>query len=139
MIYKTDMHVHSRDISLCADAPVEFIVQKYTEYGYSTVVLCNHFERYTMKSGKDKSYRDFVRRYAAAYEKLKDAAGDRLHVLLGAEVRFDENINDYLLYGVTEEKLLALPDIWKMGVQKLHEEIAGMDMLLVQAHPFRKK
>lgn len=136
--YKTELHCHSRDASPCADESAEGIVEKYLRYGYSTIVLTNHFSSvcHPTPDYDKKSWKEKVRHFVHAYEILKDAAGDRLNILLGAEVRFPQYVNDYILLGLTEEYLLAHEDFYMTDVQSFHD-IAWMDIIMVQAHPFR--
>ena len=61
-----------------------------------------------------------------------------IDVLLGLELRFTENDNDYLVYGVTEEFLKARPDLHRSTIAAFMADIAGReDILVYQAHPFR--
>ena len=65
------------------------------------------------------------------------AARFGLTVYLGAELRFYENDNDYLLYGF-DPALLAHPhEIMSMGAVAFSDLIRGTDAVLIQAHPFR--
>jgi hypothetical protein len=71
------------------------------------------------------------------YHHLKEAAGDRLHIILGCELRSNTDENDYQLYGVTEEFLRANPDIMNMPIKDLGPLCHENGILLIQAHPFR--
>ncbi len=139
MQYKTELHAHSRDISLCANASAETIVEKYLSAGYDALVLCNHFNYDTFR-GKvaDGDFAGMVKYFVDGFRKLETAAqGSGLHVMFGAEIRFNENWNDYLLYGATEEFLLSVPDMLKMGAGKFSKIARENGMLFFQAHPFR--
>ena len=50
MKFKTELHCHSAPVSACAKAYPEEIVQVYLEHGYHTIVLTNHFSRFTFKN-----------------------------------------------------------------------------------------
>ena len=56
----------------------------------------------------------------------------------GAELRFDECFNDYLLYGFPDELLADPEKIFRMGVAAFAPLAREAGALLVQAHPFRK-
>ncbi|MBQ3589674.1 MAG: hypothetical protein II980_04395 [Clostridia bacterium] len=110
-MFKTELHCHSLEISECARVNSSDIVNKYVAGGYTTLVLSNHFSSGTMRYNKAENWVDFVEKFVGAYEKLKKEAQGKINILLGAELRFNENINDYLLYGITKEFLLAHPEI----------------------------
>ena len=59
-------------------------------------------------------------------------------LVLGAyELRFDENANDYLVYGMTEEFTRNYSSIFTNGVKAFSESAQQNGFLLYQAHPFR--
>ncbi len=136
-MFKTELHCHSSDISGCATADVNNIVERYVEAGYSSLVLANHFKTGTMAEQGITDYAEFVERYVWGYEKLKKVAEGRLNILFGAELRFDENINDYLLFGATPEFLLGREDMFKMTPKSFSSYARECGVIFVQAHPFR--
>ena len=105
-MFKTELHCHSSEVSECARVTADDIVSKYTEAGYKTLVLANHLSKTTMRYLKCESWQELVERFWAGYELLKEKAEGKLIVLPGAELRFTENSNDYLLFGITKEFLL---------------------------------
>jgi len=132
MSYKLELHCHSRDISGCSSADADTIVKKYMEAGYSGVVLMNHLGIH----GPD--WQEKVDRYINGHNKLVAAAeGKDFDVIFGAEVRFPENSNDYLVYGLTEKFLRDIEAEFPMGIGKFSELAREAGMLVVQAHPFR--
>ena len=137
MTYKAELHCHCKEISLCADANVDIVAKKYLDAGYSTIVLTNHFNRDTIRNRDYKDYNDFLDQYIGAAEKLQDRVGSKIKVLLGMEIRFDSNWNDYLVYGMTPEFLREHLDILDMPLNSFHELVNQNGMLLFQAHPFR--
>ena len=52
-------------------------------------------------------------------------------------MRFDENANDYLIYGMTEEFTRDFTSIFAMGVKAFSAVAREKGFLLYQAHPFR--
>lgn len=137
MMFKTELHCHSCDISECARVDVDTIVKKFTEAGYSTLVLTNHFNEYTYDVRECKDWNEWIDKYIQAYQKLKNAAQGKLNILLGAEFRFTENYNDYLVFGLTEEFLRKNEYAYKMNIWDFHALTKETGMLLIQAHPFR--
>lgn len=137
MSFKTELHCHCKEISLCADANVDIVAQKYLDAGYSTIVLTNHFNYDTIRNRDYKDYADFLDQYIDAAEKLQNRVGDQIKILLGMEIRFSNNWNDYLVYGVTPEFLRENLNILDMSLNTFHELVNQHGMLLFQAHPFR--
>ncbi|MBQ9120993.1 MAG: hypothetical protein IJY12_01365 [Clostridia bacterium] len=137
MEYKIELHCHCKEVSLCADADTKLVAKKYLEAGYSTIVLTNHFNHDTIRSRENETYEDFLARYISAADKLQAEVGDRITVLLGMEIRFPTNWNDYLVYGMTPEFLYAYPNILDMDLGSFRQLVNENGMLLFQAHPFR--
>ena len=136
-MFKTELHCHSLDISNCAKVSTTDIITKFTEAGYTTLVLANHFNYDTMKSRNAESWENFIDKFVGAYEKLKKEAEGKLNILLGAELRFKENSNDYLLFGVTKEFLLSIPQVFDLNPDAFSKIARENGVLFVQAHPFR--
>lgn len=136
-MFKTELHCHSKEVSQCARVDSCQIVQKFTEAGYNTVVLANHFNKGTMEFLNAKDWNDWIDKYLDGYYKLKNEAEGKLNILLGMELRFNENVNDYLVFGVTEELLRSNPDIFTMGPDRFHRFANENGCLFIQAHPFR--
>lgn len=136
-MFKTELHCHSMDISECARVSVDDIIKKYTEAGYSTLVLANHLNRGTMKFNQTEQWKEFIEKYWSAYEKLKERAQGKLNILPGAELRFNENVNDYLLFGISKEFLLKYENMLELNPEKFHKIAKENGVLFVQAHPFR--
>ncbi len=143
MEYVTELHCHSGDVSNCATATAQEIIDEYCAAGYTSLVLTNHFSRYTFAGsygkfhGDPEDHNDRVDFFMSGYKELKALAADRLNILFGVELRSNQDENDYLIYGVDEYFLREHPDIMDMSVTALREEINAYGGLLFQAHPFR--
>lgn len=136
---KIELHVHSTGFSKCGKLDVEEIVALYSAKKYDAIVLTNHFSHaseryYTGMGGKDyhRAYHDMIRKAQDAGRK------HNLLVLGGYELRFDQNCNDYLVYGMTEEFTRDYAPIFENGVATFSETAKENGFLLYQAHPFRK-
>ncbi len=136
-MFKTELHCHSNDISLCARVNTTEIIETFVNKGYSTLVLSNHLSDFTMNEHCPGDWLGFVDKYYGAYEKLKTEAEGKLNVLFGAELRFEGNNNDYLVFGLTKEFLYEHPDIFKLHAERFHELAKENNILFIQAHPFR--
>lgn len=131
--YKIEMHAHSNPASRCSEIPPEDLVRHYKDKGYDAVVLTNHFVHRPVEEK-----RAAVEAQLADYRKACEA-GEKLgiRVLLGAEIRFAGETNDFLLYGVDENILLSVFDQLGNGLTAFRENLKLKKSLLIQAHPFR--
>lgn len=136
MQYKTELHAHTNEVSPCADFTAPELAERYIEAGYSSFVLTNHFSsKLLARGGKDWERQiDF---FTAPYHHMKEYAAGRLNVILGCELRFDANDNDYLLFGLTEAFLRKYPDMQKMKMKEFSLIARQNGVLIIQAHPFR--
>ncbi|MBQ7715124.1 MAG: PHP domain-containing protein [Clostridia bacterium] len=141
--YKTELHCHTSEVSHCAGESAADTVEKYLKYGYSTLVLTNHLARSNFRHmgyGDDTSWEDKAKFYIEGYYKMKEAAAGRMNILFGAEIRFDELENDYLLYGMSPEFMISHPDMYAMTVGEFYEKINHPNLfIIIQAHPMRHK
>ena len=90
MPYKTELHCHTSEFSRCASQSGVDKVQVYIDAGYTSVVVTNHFCSYYPEH---ENYEKFTRDFFAAADVMREAAGDRLHIITGMELTFSENGN----------------------------------------------
>ena len=140
-MYKIETHLHTVYASACGHLDARTIVEAYAEAGYSGLVVTDHFNRITfdylkidLRAGGDK-VGPFLEGYRRVAEEAKKF---NLQVYQGAELRFDECDNDYLLYGFREELLESPDEIFAMGIAAFSPIARGQGALLIQAHPYRK-
>ncbi len=137
-MFKTELHAHCAPISICASAKPEELIKLYINHGYNTIVVTNHLNRPTFENHEFKSYDERFEYFITGYTAVKQAAGGRLNVLLGAEIRTDESSNDYLCYGLTEHTLHKLgEDLFALPLSSLAERIHHLSAVIYQAHPMR--
>ena len=60
-----------------------------------------------------------------------------LNVILGAEIRFTENENDYLIFGISPEGLIDIYKMLSFGIDRFYSEYKNEKNIIIQAHPFR--
>lgn len=141
MSFKTELHCHSTLASNCGRITPREIVEKYVAAGYTSLVLTDHISRDTFQFGNYQGEPDWNSKmdfYLQAYRALCEEAKDKLHILLGAEVRIDSHhATDYLLYGVTEEFLRKNIYLNSYHLTELSRAAREDGVLIVQAHPFR--
>ena len=141
MTYKTELHLHSSEVSACATSNAKEIVDVYLEAGYTTLVLTNHFSPFSYKCSRyDLTYmtpEEKCEYYINGYHALREAAEGKLHVLFGMELYPIKRDCDYLIYGMTEEFLRAHTDLMELPLDKTVALTREAGMILCQAHPFR--
>lgn len=132
--YKTELHTHTKLASTCSDIEPKQLAKIYKENGYDSIVLTNHFT--TQLEGK--TVEEKVKWYLEDYYKCREAGKHMgLNVILGAEVRFTENNNDYLIYGICPEDLIDIYNMLPYGIDRFYREYKNGNNIIIQAHPFR--
>ena len=136
MQYLTELHAHTCEVSPCGDLTAGEVADRYLAAGYSTVVISNHYTQSILESA-GQTTEERVKFFLAPYYAMKEYAKDRLHVILGCELRFTGSSNDYLIFGVTESFLMEHPDLYSMNLKSFRALADENGLLIVQAHPFR--
>lgn len=135
--YKTELHAHTNPVSGCSDIDPKDLVLIYKENGYDSVAVTNHFiaDRLQGENGQEK-----VKWYLEDYYKCaEEGALIGLNVILGAEIRFTENNNDYLIFGICPEDLIDIYKLLPYGIDNFYREYKNEKNIIIQAHPFRDK
>ncbi len=140
IMYKIETHLHTKLVSACGWLTPDTIVAEYKKRGYGAITVTDHFHRtwlgtasIALDKGTDVSA-EFFRGYNAVLEAGEKAG---IKVYYGAELRFDENNNDYLLLGFEKEFLNDTDNIFKMGICEFSVIAKEMGALIIQAHPYR--
>ncbi len=136
MQYKTELHAHTREVSPCADYTAPELAEIYLRAGYQTVVITNHYTQPIIEEFEG-SWKEKMDWFISPIRLMKQAVGDRMNVLLGCELRFAENSNDYLIFGLTEAFLYEHPELYRMSLRSFSELAKEHGLLIIQAHPFR--
>lgn len=135
---KIDLHIHTTGFSNCGKLSAAEIVEHYRKAGYDAIVITNHFNSNSRQWFLDNGGIDYHKSY---FDTICQAAelGEKcgLLVLGGFELRFDENANDYLVYGMTSEQCLDYEKIFTMTAAEFGTFARENDILFYQAHPFR--
>lgn len=133
--YRIELHAHTKPASPCSEILPEELVQTYHELGYDGVVITNHFCSWIYRGMTSEEALDA---YFKDYEDACHAAEKcGLKVYLGAEVRFDDYANDYLIYGVDKEIMSVCYDYFEKGIEAYRREVKLENSVFIQAHPFR--
>ncbi len=132
------MHVHTSEVSPCASVPAAKVVKKYYDAGYNGMVLTDHMCSYAFKKLGDIPWKDKVDYFLRGYHAARAAAPEGFTVLLGMEVAFTVDLNDYLVYGVNEEFIYNTENLLDMELEGLRNIAEENNLMIFQAHPFRK-
>jgi len=137
--FRTELHLHTHETSACGVLTAAEQVEAYKKAGYTTIVVTDHFSSSTFMNHDCPTIQDKVDFFLTGYQKMKELAGEDLNILLGAEFRFNENWNDYLVYGISEEFLRTCltDDVLDMTIKEFSALCHEHGVLLIQAHPFR--
>ena len=132
--YKLELHAHTSPVSPCSELTPAEVVTRLHAQGYHGVVITNHF----CSGGKFMKTDDPVGTYLADYYAAKEAGeAVGMQVLLGAEYCFNENPNDYLVFGADEALLRETVSRFDLTFDQFYEEYHSENLLIMQAHPFR--
>lgn len=140
-MYKIETHLHTSHVSQCGRMEAAAIVEAYQAAGYSALIVTDHYNRTTFDYlGVDPAGQsDRIGAFLEGYRLVRAEGQKRgIRVFKGAELRFDESENDYLLYGWRDD-LLSEPDsVFRMGIAAFSPIARSQGALLIQAHPYRR-
>ena len=138
MEYKTELHCHTKEISACSSETGAEVAEKYIAHGYTTLVVTNHFEKWSFENRfPGDTWEKKLDYYYDAVDCVREAAGGRLNVLCGQELRLEGDPNDYLIFGADREAYYAVPHIFDLRIADVHSYLSDLGILVIQAHPFR--
>lgn len=133
--YKTELHSHTLPISLCSEVYAEKLIEIYKKRNADSIVLTNHFTwEFVSSCSKDEAVKKYIESF---YDFKKCAKKNGISAILGMELRFTENINDYLIYGIEEDDIAKICDYIPKGLDCFYREFKNEKNLIYQAHPFR--
>lgn len=130
--FKTELHAHTTPASGCSQIPPEYLVKVYKEKGYTSIALTNHF-MYDTADAEEK-----ITKYLDDYYKtLELGKKEGINILLGSEIRFSENNNDYLIFGINPEDLYNINSLLDKSIDNFYKTFKNDKNIILQAHPFR--
>lgn len=132
--YRIELHTHTSPVSGCAEIPAVQTVQKYATKGFDGIVITNHMNPDVFRYTPEEWTKHYLSDYYLAVEEGKKCG---VKVLLGMEIRFTENNNDYLVYGVDEQFVLDACPLVDKGIEAFYKAFHGDHRVILQAHPCR--
>lgn len=140
--YRIETHLHTNHASQCGWLDAAALAEGYARAGYAAAAVTDHYNRTTFEYLKvDLSAPgDKVSAFLIGYRRMEEAcARHGIRVYRGAELRFDECENDYLLYNYPDSLLADPEEIFRMGVAAFAPLARAAGALMIQAHPYRRK
>lgn len=133
--YKTEIHAHTSPVSRCSQISPEEMVKNYRSIGCDAVTITNHLDPNWIQGDFAEQAQRYLSDYYATH-----AWGEKLgvNVILGVEIRFTENSNDYLIYGVEPSDIERMISYIDRGIVEFYRDFKNDRNLILQAHPFRK-
>ena len=142
-MYKYEIHAHTSECDRDAYLSARELVRLYKDAGYDGIVITDHtierfYTRWFPEELQGLTHRQQIHRWLKGFYTAKEE-GEKIGftVLPGAEVRFDDYPNDYLIYGLHEDFFYNVPRLNEL--KNVDELLAFLpkDVCVVQAHPFR--
>lgn len=138
MKYLYDTHVHTKESSKCGETCAADIVARYKSLGYDGICITDHIHTSGFNWLGGATYDEQVENWLKGYRTAKAFEDENFTVILGMELRFKENDNDYLVFGFDEDFLHSM-DLANIETLEDFAPIAKKNNLVViQAHPFRE-
>ena len=136
--YKYDTHVHTSETSPCGWVSAAELVHLYKDAGFHGIAITDHYFDGFFEALGDMSWEEKVDNYLKGYKiALSEGKKIGLNVILGMEIRFGSNPNDYLVYGIDEEFLKENRELYNLDLSRFRDLIRNKPILMYQAHPFR--
>ena len=143
-----EMHLHTKEVSACARDDAATMMKALVDKGFGGVFVTDHLSPYGLahfaSSTNDYfnltlSWEEIVTRYLRGYDTAKlvgEAMG--LKVFLGVELTLEQGPEDYLIYGVDREFLMAHRYIHTYSLPQLKQAVNSYGLPVIQAHPMRE-
>lgn len=139
-MYKIETHLHTSYVSQCARLEAEHLAAAYHAAGFSGIAVTDHYniETYAYMGRDPKSDKHASVTTLQGYWRMQEACAKYgIKVYCGLELRFYENVNDYLYYDFDPALLDDAHAVMSLGVAGFREQLHPLGGLLIQAHPFR--
>jgi len=136
--YRYELHMHTSETSPCGQVSGAQGAFLYAEAGYDAICVTDHYYRQIADQLPGRNAAARVTSWLSGYHAAREeGARVGIEVLLGMELRFDGNQNDYLVFGMDEGLLADHPDLYKLDPERFRDLADKHGLLVVQAHPYR--
>ena len=139
MEYRYELHMHSREASLCAQSSIHDMIRRYAELGFAGGVITQHFFCGNTSIDRYLPWEDFVEQYSRGYyDGQETAAKLGFHLLFGVEEGYGGG-KEFLAYGFEPEFLKEHPQLRNAPMAAWTQAVHGVGGVLIYAHPFRTR
>lgn len=139
-MFKYDVHVHTSEVSQCGHVDARTVARLYKDAGYTGIVITDHYYEAYFQSLGNIDWSSKIDIFLHGYKQaLEEGEKIGLTVIPGMEIRFTENYNDYLIYGIDQYFLKTCPKLYLLGLEGFRKEFKDAGLLVYQAHPFRDR
>ncbi|MBP3657393.1 MAG: histidinol-phosphatase [Clostridia bacterium] len=138
MSYLYETHLHTCQASACGVSTGREHARFYKEIGFKGIFVTDHFFGGNTAVPRNRPWRERIDMFCAGYEDAL-AEGQRigLDVFFGWEQGYGDD--EYLIYGLDKQWLLAHPEVETWSRREQLEGIRRAGGCIVQAHPFRTR
>ncbi|MFW6289038.1 MAG: PHP domain-containing protein [Spirochaetota bacterium] len=139
--HRIETHAHTSLVSPCGQLSPAELVAGYVAAGYSGLIVTDHLVRWLPVFDGLDSWPDRVHAFFGGFRAARDASvATGLTVYPGFELSFASLPgNDFLVYGLDEEVLVELPEVYSMQPESFKRLASAAGALVFQAHPFRNR
>ncbi len=137
--FRYETHAHTAEVSPCGRVEAATGVRMHKEAGFQGIVFTDHFHAKYFNSLGDMPWEDKIDCYLKGFREARKAGEDLdMDILWGIELRFTDNDNDFLVYGLTEDFLKRHENMYESRLEPFYREVENNpEVLVFQAHPFR--
>jgi predicted metal-dependent phosphoesterase TrpH len=132
--------MHTDEVSNCGRIPAREGVRLYHEMGFKGICITDHFCESYFNGLGDISWHEKIDCYLKGYrEALDEGKRIGIKVILAMEYTFQNTVDDILVFGFNEQFLYDHEELGLFNIDVLKKLKEDYNILLIQAHPFRKK
>ena len=135
--YLYETHVHTSESSVCAHSTGAQMARAYAAGGYTGIIVSDHFYYGNTVADRSLPWRDWVEQYCLGYEHAR-AEGEKLGLQVFFAWESTYQGNDFLVYGLDKEWLLAHPEIKDATIEEQFRLIHEAGGIISHAHPCRE-
>ena len=135
-MYLYETHMHTCQASACGRSTGKEHVHFYKDAGYTGIIMTDHFFGGNTAVNRELPWEERINLFWSGFEDAKEE-GDRigLDVFFGLEQNYAGD--EYLIYGLSKEYMLAHPEMAHWNRRQQLEEVHRAGGCVIQAHPFR--
>ena len=144
MVYRYDLHCHTKEGSKCSDISVSEMVELYHEMGYTGICITDHFTGGMTPLSNKTPWNERVNFYYDIYKSAyKEGEKKGLSVFWGVEYSLAPDIEiptqatgtDFILFNIDKEWLIDNKNIFREKPKELFVKIREAGGFIIHAHP----